>query len=60
MKLFAIRNTTTNELVPNLFFNDKTLAKRKRTEINPRDESGAEILVYVVTFGPDHYKSKER
>lgn len=46
LKLFAIRDLTTNRIIPDLFFSDKVKAKAKR------DELGAGT--HCVTYGPDH------
>lgn len=46
LKLFALRDTTTNKLVPSLFFNSKKEAKQTRDNM-PNT---------VVTYGPDHKK----
>lgn len=51
LRLFAIRDTSTNELVPDTWFSSKDAAKRARDELN-QDGSGR----YVVTLGPDHRK----
>ena len=56
MKLFQILDTSTRKVVPGAHFSDKEQAKRKRKELNPRDESGQEIMLHVVTYGPDHRK----
>ena len=50
LRLFALRNIRTNKLVPELYFNSKPEAKRKRDAINEE----AKTNVYVVTVGPDH------
>lgn len=52
LRLFALRNSSTNKLVPELTFADKTAAKRARDDWNNRGES------FVVTYGPDHRKFK--
>lgn len=56
-KLFQLRDTRTNTNVPNLFFTDKFKAKEKRAELNPKDSADREVMHYVVTPGPDHYKN---
>lgn len=56
-KLFALRDTHTNKLVPNAFFANKGEAKVKRGSLNPKDADGNEVMQYVVTLGPDHWKS---
>lgn len=48
LRLFALRDTSTNKLVPELFFNDKLAAKKER---DTRNAQGAQL---VVTPGPDH------
>lgn len=53
-KLFAIRDTRTNKLIPELFFEDKTKAKNARNELN----SAAGKECFVVTHGPDHWKNQ--
>ncbi len=50
LRLFALRSTQDNKLVPNTFFGSKPEAKRARDEHN---KNGAR---YVVTAGPDHRK----
>ena len=50
--LFAIRDTQTKKLVPNMFFANKSEAKRQRDVLN------AGTSRYVVTLGPDHQKSR--
>lgn len=49
MKLFAIKNTNTNRIVPDTYFADKMLAKKARNTIS--EQTGQP---HVVTFGPDH------
>lgn len=53
MKLFAIRDTSSNKLVPGEDFKSKPEAKRRRDELN--EEAGSKSR-YVVTPGPDHRK----
>lgn len=53
-KLFAIRDTRTNKCLPGAYFSDKKLAKQARDEHN----TAAGTKVFVVTHGPDHWKSK--
>ena len=48
MKLFTLRDATTNKLAPNIWFASKDAAKRARDELN---QDGGR---YVVTPGPDH------
>lgn len=48
LRLFALRDTSTNKLLPNTYFGDKVAAKRERDELNKAGGS------YVVTPGPDH------
>ncbi len=55
-KLFAIREASTNKLLPNLFFSDKMQAKTYRESVNPKDDNNKEVMKYVVTYGPDHRK----
>lgn len=56
MKLFGIKDTHNNQLVPSLFFSLKQQAKKHRDELN--EEIGEQR--YVVTPGPDHWKSQPR
>lgn len=48
LRLFALRNSATSKIVPDLYFGDKVAAKRERDE---RNKAGGN---YVVTPGPDH------
>lgn len=48
LRLFALRNSSTGKRVPDLYFSDKSAAKKERDE---RNKSGGN---YVVTPGPDH------
>lgn len=48
LRLFALRNTSTGKILADVYFSDKTLAKRERDE---RNKAGG---TYVVTPGPDH------
>lgn len=48
LRLFALRDTTINKLLPNVYFSDKPAAKRER---DARNQAGGS---YVVTPGPDH------
>ena len=48
LRLFAIRDTSTNKLVPDTWFSSKDAAKRARDELS---QDGGR---YVVTPGPDH------
>lgn len=48
LRLFALRDTSTNKLLPNVYFPDKVAAKRER---DTRNQAGGS---YVVTPGPDH------
>lgn len=52
LRLFTIRDTQSNKLVPDTFFASKTEAKRQRDVLN------AGTSRYVVTLGPDHQKSR--
>ena len=52
LRLFALRDTTTNKIVPDLFFPSKPEAKKARDE---RNKDGAAL---VVTPGPDHRRSR--
>jgi len=54
MKLFQIYDTTERKVVPDLFFENKQVAKTKRRELNKKTEDGEEILRFVVTPGPQH------
>lgn len=51
MKLFTLRNTTTNKIHPETFFTDKMKAKKARDLIS--EQTGQP---HVVTYGPDHKK----
>jgi hypothetical protein len=46
LRLFAIRDLSNGRLVPNLFFQDKAQAKKKRDELGKHK--------HCVTYGPDH------
>ena len=48
LRLFALRNSSTGKLVPDLYFSDKPAAKKERDE---RNKAGG---TYVVSPGPDH------
>jgi hypothetical protein len=50
LRLFAIRDTSTRELLPQTF-SDKKAAKAERDLLN-----GSTSMRYVVTEGPDHRK----
>lgn len=52
LRLFALRDTSTNKLLPDVFFHEKKDAKVER---NQRNAEGGQ---YVVTPGPDHRKNK--
>lgn len=52
-RLFALRNTHTNRLVPDEFFGAKPAAKARRNELNGNTQQ------FVVTYGPDHWKKDE-
>jgi hypothetical protein len=52
-RLFAIRNTTTNRLLDDEFFDSKMHAKARRDELNNGSNK------FVVTHGPDHWKKNE-
>lgn len=54
MKLFALRNVSTNKIYPNTFFVDKMQAKKARDLIS--EQTGQP---HVVTYGPDHRKFKQ-
>lgn len=47
LRLFAIRDLSTNRILPNLFFPSKPEAKAER------DKLGA--ATHCVTYGPDHH-----
>lgn len=51
-KLFAIRDTRTNKVLPQLYFSEKRDAKAARDALN----LSAMEQQFVVTPGPDHYK----
>lgn len=46
LRLFAIKDTTSGRIVPNLFFSDKMKAKAERTNLGAG--------THCVTYGPDH------
>lgn len=52
LRLFALRDTTTNKIVPDLYFSSKPEAKRERDS----REAGR----YVVTPGPDHRRHESK
>lgn len=54
LRLFALRDSTTNKIVPNQFFPSKPEAKKARDENN----AAAGHARYVVTNGPDHRRYK--
>lgn len=54
LRLFALRDTSTGKLVPNLHFASKPEAKKARDENN----AAAGHDRYVVTNGPDHRRFK--
>lgn len=54
LRLFALRDSTTNKIVPGQFFSDKQAAKQARNENN----AAAGYARYVVTNGPDHRRYK--
>lgn len=56
LRLFAIRDTQTGKLVPDIFAPSKPEAKKERDRLN--SEVGEGRIRYVVTNGPDHYKSQ--
>lgn len=49
LRLFALRDTASNKVVPDLYFGSKPEAKRERDRLN-----GGDSLRYVVVPGPDH------
>ena len=54
-RLFAIRNAQTNNIVKDVFFQEKLAAKHARDDLNqPLDAP-----IFVVTLGPDHWKFKK-
>jgi hypothetical protein len=55
LRLFTLRDATTNKRVPDLFFPSKPEAKRERERLNL--EAGANR--YVVTTGPDHHRYEQ-
>ena len=59
MKLFQLYDTVDRKVVPDLFFENKQMAKTKRKALNMKNKEGEEILRYVVQPGPNHrsYKS---
>jgi len=54
-KLFIITHKITNKPVPELFFDNKHLAKVKRDELN--EDVGGEL--YKISPGPDHWKRND-
>ena len=52
LRLFALRDTSTNKLLAERFFHDKPAAKKERDRLNAAGGS------YVVTAGPDHRRYK--
>jgi hypothetical protein len=58
LRLFQITDTSTGKPVPELFFNEKHLAKKKRQELNGSPEVGSQLR-YVVSPGPDHRNYKK-
>lgn len=57
LKLFQILDTSTNKVIPDLYFTDKQLAKAKRRELNGNSEP--EALRHVVVPGPDHRRYRQ-
>ena len=55
MKLFAIRDTSSNKLVAGEDFKGKPEAKRRRDELNKEANSANR---YVVTYGKEHRRFK--
>jgi len=49
LRLFALRDLRTNQILPHVFFGSKSEAKTRRDELNI---DGAPL--YCVTYGPDH------
>lgn len=54
LRLFALRNTATNKVVPNLFFPSKPAAKLARDQHNDNNPNGP----FVVSPGPDHRRAR--
>lgn len=54
LRLFAIRDTVTGKIIPDLFFPSKPDAKRHRDKLD--DDIGHKGR-HVVTPGPDHRRS---
>lgn len=52
LRLFALRDTITNKLIPDLFFPTKPEAKKARDDYNKGGGS------CVVTPGPDHRRAR--
>lgn len=50
-KLFAVRDNSTNKLVPDEFFDKKKQAKELRDTLNKEHSSDVR---FTVTLGPDH------
>lgn len=53
LRLFALRDTKTNKINPDVFFSDKPAAKKARDKLNAAPPGG-----WVVTPGPDHRNFK--
>lgn len=50
LRLFALRNITTNRRIPDVYFPDKPAARKERDRLNAQSDSDR----YVITTGPDH------
>jgi hypothetical protein len=55
LRLFVLRNTVTNQVVPDLFFANKPDAKRER---DSRGIPGSNE--FVVSPGPDHRRHESK
>ena len=54
LRLFALRDTRTNIIVPGLSFSAKPDA---RTDRDARNKLvSANSMAYVITYGPDHHR----
>lgn len=51
LRLYAVRDTVSGQLLPDSYSSSKPEAKRLRDQLN---EGDCPPLRYVVTYGPDH------
>jgi hypothetical protein len=54
LRLFALRDTRTNTVVPGLTFPAKPDARLERDSRNSLGAPGN--MAYVITYGPDHHR----